>query len=122
MDRTIPNRNTCKCPSIKTEVNVSDHIRMPGERLLVHSRDAIPQTDGLVRTPTGESGAIGTECHTIDRTFMPIDCRRMPYKCLLVVTRDAIPQADGIVPTPIGEGGAIRAKRDAIDLCLMSLE
>ena len=68
----------------------------------------IPQADGIVRTPTGEGGAIGTEDDAGDTA-------RMPDEGLVCFAGCDIPQPDGAVPTPASEGGAIGTEDDALD-------
>ena len=113
---------TCKDLTIWTEGDALNLSCMPGERPLVFARGNIPQTDGLVRTPACEGRTIRTESNTIDRTWVPINCRRMPYKCPLVFTCDGIPQTDGIVPTSACKSLTIRTESNAIALRLMSLK
>ena len=81
---------------------------MPGEGAACVARGHIPQADGIVRTPTGEGGAIRTEDDALDNV-------RMPGEGLACGTGGGIPQAD-FFPTPTGEGGAIRTEDDPVGI------
>ena len=70
------------------------------------TRGGIPQTDGLVITPTCERPSIRAER---DAT----DIIRMLREGLLGRARGGIPQSDGRVPTPTCERPSIRTERDA---------
>ena len=82
-----------------------------GEGLLPRSRCNIPQTDGVIPTPTGERCPIRTECNAIDRA-------RVFGEGLLQCPRCNIPQTEGVIPTcsRTSEGLSIRAERNAPDL------
>ena len=85
---------------------------MPGEGGERVARGYIPQPDGIVPTPTGESAPIRTEDNTRDTT-------RMPGEGGERVARGHIPQADSFVLTAASEGGAIRTEDDASDFTRM---
>ena len=87
---------------------------MPGEHLLLFTRNDIPQPHCLVPTPASNPRAIGTERYAIDRV-------RMPGEHLLLFTRLDISQVR-IVPTPARNHGAIRAEHYASDPICMSGE
>ena len=57
----LTSTRTSKCPAIRTERYASDRMCIPSEYPSVFTRDAIPQTNGIVPTATGERPAVGTE-------------------------------------------------------------
>ena len=115
---------TCERPSIRTERDTSNPIRMSGEVSPVCSRNSIPQTDGTVTitknfpnrsggphpaipTPTGQRLAIRAERDAIN----PI---RMLGEGPLVCSRYNIPETD-LTPTRTCEHSPIRAERDTFN-------
>ena len=76
---------------------------MPGERAELVPRVRIPETNGAVRTPTGDRRPIWTKRDAVD-------CKRMSGEFAELAPSAHIPEVDDAVLTSAGEDRPIWAK------------
>ena len=73
----------------------------------------IPQTNGLVSTPTCQRLTVGTKRYTMNPICMTCECLKF-FSCL------NIPQTNGLVPTPTCQRLTVRTKRYTVDCPCMT--